>query len=254
MALKYVLESLDGVEESVKALYAERDGKFYLDVDGAVDKSEIAGLEASRDRVLKEKKALDAKIKEHEAEMAKVREEAAKEAEEKLKAAGDVKGLTESYNAKVAELEKKYLAEIKARDAELDRLTVESTAMRLAEKYALPDAVTAVRKLITPRFQRRVSEDGKSSVVVVDEYGQATAYTVEEFEKQMKTDQTLGLSRLLVGGGANGGGASGSNGGDGVPAKKDAKQYTGVELKKLRQDNPQEYERVIKELHTTTKK
>lgn len=249
--LKFALESLDGVEESVKGLYVERDGKFYLDVDGAVDKSEIAGLEKSRDKILSEKKALDAKIKEHEAEIAKAREEAAREAEEKLKKAGDIKGLTESYEAKLAEKDKAIAEKTEPLMRELVRLTVEDTAMRIAAKYALSDCIETVAELIKPSLQMRF-ENGKSSVVVVDKSGNATAYTLDEFEKQVQADPRL--ARLLKGGNANGGGASGGGNGDGVPAKKDARQYTGVELIKLSRENPKEYERIIAELKTPQKK
>ena len=39
MALKLMLENFDGVDEAIQKLYIEKDGKFYLDVDGH-DKNE----------------------------------------------------------------------------------------------------------------------------------------------------------------------------------------------------------------------
>lgn len=42
MALKFVLDSLDGLEEAHAALYTKHtDGKYYLDVEGAVSKSKV---------------------------------------------------------------------------------------------------------------------------------------------------------------------------------------------------------------------
>jgi hypothetical protein len=42
MALKFVLDNIDDLDDSVKALYSKHtDGKFYLDVDGAVSKSKV---------------------------------------------------------------------------------------------------------------------------------------------------------------------------------------------------------------------
>jgi cell division protein FtsB len=42
MALKFMLENLDDLDESLKGLYSKHtDGKYYLDVDGAVSKSKI---------------------------------------------------------------------------------------------------------------------------------------------------------------------------------------------------------------------
>ena len=41
MALKFVVNTLDEVPEANRALYKQVDGKFQLDVDGAVDKSKL---------------------------------------------------------------------------------------------------------------------------------------------------------------------------------------------------------------------
>ena len=42
MALKFMLENLDGLDDGIKTLYSKhQDGKFYLDVDGAVAKNKV---------------------------------------------------------------------------------------------------------------------------------------------------------------------------------------------------------------------
>lgn len=42
MALKFVLDSIEDLDEGIKALYSKHtDGKFYLDVEGAVSKSKV---------------------------------------------------------------------------------------------------------------------------------------------------------------------------------------------------------------------
>lgn len=42
MALKFVLDDLEGLDENLQGLYSKHtDGKFYLDVDGAVSKSKV---------------------------------------------------------------------------------------------------------------------------------------------------------------------------------------------------------------------
>lgn len=42
MALKFMLENLDGLDDAIKNLYSKhQDGKFYLDVDGAVSKNKV---------------------------------------------------------------------------------------------------------------------------------------------------------------------------------------------------------------------
>ena len=44
MALKALLETLESVDDAVKPFYAERDGKFVLDVDGVDDHPDVANL------------------------------------------------------------------------------------------------------------------------------------------------------------------------------------------------------------------
>lgn len=43
MPLKFEVESLDGIEESQRPLYVEKDGKFRLDVEGATSMSALIG-------------------------------------------------------------------------------------------------------------------------------------------------------------------------------------------------------------------
>lgn len=56
MALKFMLEKLDEVEEGLRKLYVEQEGKFYLDVDGVVSKDKLAEF---RDKNISLMKAID---------------------------------------------------------------------------------------------------------------------------------------------------------------------------------------------------
>jgi hypothetical protein len=55
MALKALLETLDGVDDTVKPFYAERDGKFVLDVEGVDDHPEVANLRNAYSRTKEDK-------------------------------------------------------------------------------------------------------------------------------------------------------------------------------------------------------
>jgi hypothetical protein len=55
MKLKSVLDSLDGIDEALKAAYTEKDGKFYLNVEG-YDPVEVETLRTTMRRVKLEKK------------------------------------------------------------------------------------------------------------------------------------------------------------------------------------------------------
>jgi len=73
MALKAILDSLDGVDDAVKGFYAEADGRFVLAVDGADNLPDVANLRNAysrtkddRERVKAEAQAMKDRIKELE--------------------------------------------------------------------------------------------------------------------------------------------------------------------------------------------
>lgn len=55
MALKAVLETLEGVDDAIKALYAEVDGKFYLQIEGVDDHPDVANLKNAYERTKKDR-------------------------------------------------------------------------------------------------------------------------------------------------------------------------------------------------------
>lgn len=55
MALKTLLDTLDGLDDAVKALYVEKDGKFVLDLEGVDAHPEVANLKSAYERVKAEK-------------------------------------------------------------------------------------------------------------------------------------------------------------------------------------------------------
>lgn len=51
MALKTVLETLDGVDDAIKPLYTETEGRFVLDVEGVDAHPDVANLKSAYERV-----------------------------------------------------------------------------------------------------------------------------------------------------------------------------------------------------------
>jgi hypothetical protein len=73
MALKTVLETTDGLDDAIAALYTERDGKFILALDGVDDHPDVANLrnaysrtKEDREKAKSEAASLKAKIAELE--------------------------------------------------------------------------------------------------------------------------------------------------------------------------------------------
>jgi len=50
MALKTVLDTLDGVDDALKPFYAETEGKFILQVEGVDSHPEVANLKSAYER------------------------------------------------------------------------------------------------------------------------------------------------------------------------------------------------------------
>uniref|UniRef100_UPI003F58F74D hypothetical protein n=1 Tax=Pseudomonas purpurea TaxID=3136737 RepID=UPI003F58F74D len=91
--LKFQLDSLDGVDEPVRALYTEKDGKFVLDIEGLPQPEDVSGLKNQLQTLLDETK--EAKRQKKEAEDA-----AQLEREEALRKSGNVEELEKSWSAK----------------------------------------------------------------------------------------------------------------------------------------------------------
>ena len=51
MTLKFQLDSLEGVEESIQGLYVEKDGKFVLGIEGLPQQEDVTGLKAKVEAV-----------------------------------------------------------------------------------------------------------------------------------------------------------------------------------------------------------
>lgn len=70
MALKTLLDTLDGLDDAVKALYSEKDGKFILDLEGVDAHPEVANLKSAYERVKAEKITLKTEADKHKADLA----------------------------------------------------------------------------------------------------------------------------------------------------------------------------------------
>ena len=63
MALKVTLETLDGLDEAVKSLYAEKDGRFILDLEGVDEHPDVTNLKSAYERVKTKEAEARAEVK-----------------------------------------------------------------------------------------------------------------------------------------------------------------------------------------------
>ena len=212
--LKFQIDSLDGVDEAVRALYTEKDGKFVLGIEGLPQQEDVSGLKAKVDELLGEKKAAEKARKDAEEQARLEREEAARKS-------GNVEELekswSEKYNRREAELNGMLEQERGTLSTQIRDLTVGRTATDIASALAIPGSA----KALLPHIERRLSveqRDGKPVVVVLDQQGKHSAATLEELKADFANDTAI--APLIAGSKASGGGAAGAGAGGGGGAAK----------------------------------
>lgn len=212
--LKFQLDTLDGVDEAVRALYTEKDGKFVLGIEGLPQQEDVSGLKAKVDELLGEKKLAEKKAREAEEAARLEREEAARKS-------GNVEELerswSEKYTRREAELNGMLEQERGTLSGQIRDLTVGRTATDIASALAVQGSA----KALLPHIERRLSveqRDGKPVVVVLDAQGKLSAATLDELKAEIANDAAF--APLIAGSKASGGGAGGAGGGGGAPKGK----------------------------------
>lgn len=220
MALKLILESLEGVDEAIKTLYVEKDGKFHLDVSGVEDTSGLkSALQKEREAAKQERqrvKELEDRFKDIDPE--KVRDMMAKldkDGEASLIAAGKLDEVVARRSEKLrAELMKqveeaaaKTEAE-KARANKFSQRVLDNNIRAAAAKAglhtgAIEDALFRARTMFS------VDDDGNA--VQMDDSGRPvlgkdgkTPFTPVEWLESMKDTAPHWFPAGSAGGGASG--------------------------------------------------
>jgi hypothetical protein len=206
--LKLELDKLDGLDDSVKSFYEEKDGKFRLKVDGVPD---VSGLKNKVDQLLTEKKEADRKAKEA-AEAAEAERQAA------LAKSGDIDALRQSYEAKLTKREKELMDQLSGLQSQVHGLTVGQSAMAVAVELAMDGS----SDVLLPHVKQRLSMeivDGQAVTRVLDKAGKPSAMTIEELKTEFAANPAF--APIIKASKAAGGGASGgNNSGGGAPKSK----------------------------------
>jgi hypothetical protein len=210
MTLKFQLDSLEGLDESIQAMYAEKDGKFVLSIEGLPQQEDVSGLKAKVQELLDEKKA--------EADKRKAAEEQARlEREEALRKSGNVEELEKSWSEKYSRREAELTSALETERATLQGQIRDLTVGRTATEIATTLAVPGSAKALLPHIERRLSveqRDGKPAVVVLDAAGKLSAATLDELKAEFTNDPAF--APLIAGSKASGGGAGGAGKGGGA--------------------------------------
>ncbi|SIR84124.1 hypothetical protein SAMN05216509_5338 [Pseudomonas sp. B10] len=212
--LKFQLDTLEGVDEAVRALYTEKDGKFVLGIEGLPQQEDVSGLKAKVDELLGEKKAAEKKAREAE-------EAARLEREELARKSGNVEELERSWTEKFTRREAELTGTLEQERATLSGQIRDLTVGRTATDIASALAVQGSAKALLPHIERRLSveqREGMPVVVVLDAQGKLSAATLDELKAEIANDAAF--APLIAGSKASGGGAGGAGGGGGAPKGK----------------------------------
>lgn len=219
MALQFELDKIDDLDEGLKALYKEHNGKYRLSVEGIDPADELK--EALR-KEREEKSTFKTKLTEFEAAQ---QEAERKRMEEKQEFEGLYKSEVEAKGKLAKELE-----DLRTNIANEQRST---TALKVASSLTTDEKRGALIQKEAMAFIHHTPE----GIKINGPDGQA--WDMPKLTEYLKTEYPF----LADGSQASGGGATGGNGG-GATGKKFA-DYTGLELSKIRADNPQEYQRLL---------
>lgn len=214
--LKFEIETLEGVDESVAGFYEKHGDKYRLKVEGLDPADEL------KEALRKEREERKAAKERAEA----LEREARERADEAARKKGDTEALEKSWQEKLAKREAELTEALKAREAKLTELTVGATASKLAGELAVPGSADVLLPHITSRLRY---EEGK--VVVLDPEGKPSALTPDELKQQISEDKRF--APLIVGSRASDGGAIGSQGGG--AAKSDNLTEQAMALKRAAQ-------------------
>jgi len=233
--LKYQIDSLDGLDESTRALYVEKDGKFVLAIEGAPQPEDVSGLKKKVQELLDEKKAGDERRRQAD-------EDARKAAEELARKGGDVEALDKSWTDKHAKALGEKDTEIGTLRHQVRDLTVGRTAIELAAGLAVAGSERILSRFIEERLDME-TRDGRPVVVVRDKDGKPSALSVDELKTEFSNDPAF--APLIAGTRASGGGAGGAKGGG--AAKTKLSDYSEQERIALRRDDPSTFNRLVEE-------
>lgn len=229
MTLKLTLDSLDDIDEAIKPLYVEDNGKFKLAVEGIEDTASLKGALAKErkradenEKQVKRWQRLGKSDEEIEALISAQEEHAQSEAERK----GEWEKLRAQMNEKHAADIKALNDKLAAKDKAIERYLIDSQATAaIAGAKGVPD-------LLLPHVQRHVrvvEENGEFQVRVVDAKGdprvngKGDPLSIPELVAEMKSTEIFG--RAFEGSGQSGGGMPPANGGGGNPQVKRRSEF-----------------------------
>jgi hypothetical protein len=179
LALKAIVDTLDGVDEALQGLYAKgEDGKFRLELEGAETEEEVAGLRSALQKERERAKTYEARLKKlpEGFDPSKDLEELAtlrKEREEREAREAEKKGEWDKLRAQLQEQQQKreeeWNGKVQNLESELDRLLRSDRAKEEIGKRGA--SIRLLLREVLSQTRTIVDDSGRRKVVVVDDSG-----------------------------------------------------------------------------------
>lgn len=225
MALKAILESLDGISEDIRSHYTEQGGKFHLGVDSVDGMSleDVRGLKSALSQERKRADEAQALAKAFDGLDADAAREALRKLEDMRNWKPDQK-VQEQLRLKEQEIQGKYQSQLDKLKGELDatvkqlekELITAAASKALAEKGGNPslllpliERATRMRRTDAGQFLAEVLDDG-GNTRISPKSGATDAMTIGELIEEMAGKEEF--AGAFQGTGARGSGAFGSEG------------------------------------------
>jgi len=210
MALKAVVDSLDGVPEPLRAAYIEKDGKFVLDAEGVED---VTGLKSALQKERDARSKLDKQLAQYKDLDPEKYRELLKEKEEfertTLEKKGDFDKLKDQLVQKHQDELKTVGEKLTAREKFIEKVVAENVA--LAEITKAEGNTTLLKPHVMASI-RVVEEDGEFVAKVVDAKGnpriangKGDEMTIADLIAELKSSEEF--SGAFKGTGSSGSGA-----------------------------------------------
>lgn len=231
MALKSILNSLDGLSDDVKKEYTEKDGKFYLDIEGLDEHPGVGALKRAKDHEKTLRQKAEEKVTTLEDQLTTKDNEI-----EGLRTGAvpkdDVAALKTSYETKLTQKETEFNEKYGKLNSLVEKHMLDGKALELATE------ISTVPALLVPHIRGRLKleeVDGQLSVSVLDATGKPSAASLDDLRKELLSNKNF--APILIGSKASGGGASGGSGGGG--ASKKLSEMNEAERTAFAKDNPE---------------
>lgn len=154
MALKTILETLEGVDDALQSFYVENDGKYVLQVEGVDEHPDVANLRNAYQRTKADREQAKTEIKTLSQQLAEMQQNRPDEAQ-LVAMRQELENKAQAETARAADLESRLMGV--TRDRSLDEALA-------AAGITNPTYLKAARALLSPQ----VKVDGDKAIIETD--------------------------------------------------------------------------------------